>query len=56
MTSLWRAVAVFVMLAAVMTLIQAVLAAMQERSPREEERSVSSDASEAETASQREAA
>lgn len=57
MTSLWRAATVFVMLAAVLTVAQALLPALQqERSHREEERRAQAQASEEEASPQRDAA
>lgn len=57
MTSLWRAATVFVMLAAVLTVAQALLPALQqERSQREEERRARAQASEEEASPQRDAA
>lgn len=55
-TSLWRAVTVFVMLAAAWTVLQAVFLAWQEHSRGEEERPVLQEASEVESPPQRDAA
>ncbi|MDW8105007.1 MAG: hypothetical protein RMK92_08340 [Armatimonadota bacterium] len=57
MTSLWRAVTVFMMLAAVMTVAQVILLTLQERAKQEGNRSVLQEASDADLTSQeREAA
>ncbi|MCS6950303.1 MAG: hypothetical protein NZ520_07585 [bacterium] len=57
MTSLWRAVTVFMMLAAVMTVAQVILLTLQERAKQEGNRSVLQEASDADPTSQeREAA